>query len=395
MTKNVAKERIYNKKIILILAASFFYLSSPMLINPLITGFTKSIGGSTLIAGLVAGVMNITSLLLRPIAGNLSDNHSKYILASLGGIGLLIASIGYTLTTSVTLLIIFRIVNGVGYVFCTVCMATWMASLLPKNKIGAGMGFYGLMNAIGMALAPSLGIYLYQNFGYSKAFIASAMSSILMIVLVQLVGDRGEPVKLKRPSQQASTKLRIVQPKVFPIAMMLMLFAIPYFATQAYIVTYVADLHLQVSVGMFFPIYAIILIILRLSLKDLFDTVAFGKFLYIGLLSTIIGLLALVHMTNNFMMFIAALGIAGGYGLMFSICQATSLLVVPIEERGLANSTFYVGMDLGMSLGPIIGGLLKSLFPLHAFYLIMIVTLPLIWVIYFFNRKSLNATVAK
>lgn len=246
-----------------------------------------------------------------------------------------------------------------------------------------------------MALAPSLGIYLYQNFGYSKAFIASAMSSILMIVLVQLVGDRGEPVKLKRPSQQASTKLRIVQPKVFPIAMMLMLFAIPYFATQAYIVTYVADLHLQVSVGMFFPIYAIILIILRLSLKDLFDTVAFGKFLYIGLLSTIIGLLALVHMTNNFMMFIAALGIAGGYGLMFSICQATSLLVVPIEERGLANSTFYVGMDLGMSLGPIIGGLLKSLFPLHAFYLIMIVTLPLIWVIYFFNRKSLNATVAK
>lgn len=148
MTKNVAKERIYNKKIILILAASFFYLSSPMLINPLITGFTKSIGGSTLIAGLVAGVMNITSLLLRPIAGNLSDNHSKYILASLGGIGLLIASIGYTLTTSVTLLIIFRIVNGVGYVFCTVCMATWMASLLPKNKIGAGMGFYGLMNAI-------------------------------------------------------------------------------------------------------------------------------------------------------------------------------------------------------------------------------------------------------
>lgn len=383
------KKHVYNRNIILILAASFFYLSSPMLINPLITGFSESLGSSTLLAGMIAGLMNITSLILRPIAGNLVDRYSKYRLSSLGGIFLIIASVGYVIATNPVWLLVIRVINGIGYVLCTVCMATWMANLLPRERVGSGMGIYGLMNALGMALAPALGIFLYQHFGYRYVFIASVVSSFLMVALVQLVTDHGHPVKKPAGTEQHK-KFRLVQPQVLPIAMILMLFALPYFSTQAYIVSYVASIHSKVAVGSFFPIYAILLLVLRMSLKDLFDSVAFGKFLYVSLGSTLIGLLALAHLSNNIMMFIAALGLAGGYGLMFSICQATALLIAPHHEQGLANSTFYIGMDLGMSLGPILGGLIRSTVPITWFYPVMLVTIPIIWLIYFMNRKSLN-----
>lgn len=386
------QKHVYNRNIILILAASFFFMSSPMLINPLITGFSKELGSSTMFAGIVAGLMNITSLFLRPIAGNLVDHHSKYLLSSLGGIFLLIASIGYVIVVNPFWLLIIRIINGLGYVLCTVCMATWMASLLPRERTGSGMGIYGLMNALGMALAPALGIYLYQQFGYRRAFIASAVSSALMILLVQFVTDHGYPTK-QSSQQQHSKKFRIVQVKVLPIAIIFMLFALPYFATQAYIVSYVVSTHATVAVGSFFPIYAVLLLILRMSMKSLFDTVPFGRFLYISLLSTLIGLLALSHLTNNLMMFIAALGLAGGYGLMFSICQSTSLLIVPRNEQGLANSTFYIGMDLGMSMGPIIGGVIRSVIRITWFYPAMMLTLPIIWLIYYLNRRELNSVV--
>lgn len=118
------KEHIYNRNILLILAASFFYLSSPMLINPLIAGFSKNLGSSTLLAGVIAGLMNVASLILRPIAGNLVDRYSKYLLSSIGGIFLIIASIGYVIVTNPAWLLVIRVVNGVGYVLCTVCMAT-------------------------------------------------------------------------------------------------------------------------------------------------------------------------------------------------------------------------------------------------------------------------------
>ena len=38
------RQKVYSKDIILVLAATFFYMASPMLVTPLITGFTESIG---------------------------------------------------------------------------------------------------------------------------------------------------------------------------------------------------------------------------------------------------------------------------------------------------------------------------------------------------------------
>ena len=56
------KSKIYSKDIILVLAASFFYMASPMLVTPLITGFSGSIGASAALMGLVGGMMNLVSL---------------------------------------------------------------------------------------------------------------------------------------------------------------------------------------------------------------------------------------------------------------------------------------------------------------------------------------------
>lgn len=384
------QQRVYTKDIILILAGSFFYIGCSMLINPLITGFAKSLGSSTFMAGLMAGSMNITSLILRPIAGNLADRLPKFRLSLTGASFLLISTIGYIFSNSAALLFAFRVLNGIGYVCCTVSMSTWMAGLLPHNKIGSGMGIYGLMNALAMAIAPALGITLYQHFGYHVALTAAAVFSLAMLILIQFVGDHGNPKPRPKLSEDKAPHLQIFQPKVMPVSIILTLFSLPYFATQAYIVSYAAEKHAAIVVSLFFPIYAIILLVMRLSLKRLFDTVAFGRFLKVGLISTVVGLLALTDLHNNWIMVLAALGIAGGYGLMYSVCQGTALLLVPENEQGIANSTFYIGIDLGMALGPILGGVIRSILPISWFYPVMLITVPLIYLVYFPYRQSLN-----
>ena len=74
---------------------------------------------------------------------------------------------------------------------------------------------------------------------------------------------------------------------------------------------------------------------------------------------------------------------------MFSICQAKALMVVSPHEHGIANSTFYIGVDLGMSLGPITGGLISDFLPISWFYPMMMITLPLIVLVYWSNKKLL------
>ncbi|WP_461213306.1 MFS transporter [Lacticaseibacillus sp. GG6-2] len=379
-------KKLFTKDTVLILLGSFCYMSNSMLVNPLIVGFTTSLGESAMIAGFIAAVMNLTSLLFRPFAGQLTDRVSKFRLALIGGCLLLIAGIGYATAVSGWMIAIVRIINGLGFALCSVCMATWLSGLLPRDRIGAGMGYYGMMNALGMAIAPALGIWVYQTFNYRLAFLCAAMLSLALIIMIQFIADRGEP---RQQTQAKSGKMRIVQPKVVPVAIIIMLLSIPYFATQSYLVEYVASRHLHVMVGSFFLIYAAILLALRLGLKDYFDRLPFRYFLLAGVIANGIGMLGMWHLVNNWMMLIAAFGLAGGYGVMYSVCQATSLLIAPLNEQGLANSTFYIGMDAGMVLGPIIGGVLFGSLPHIWFYPALLVTLPLVGIVYLFFHKQL------
>lgn len=68
-------------------------------------------------------------------------------------------------------------------------------------------------------------------------------------------------------------------------------------------------------------------------------------------MSALIAILLLAVMQNNLVLFVAAAFMAGGYGIMCSVCQSTAILLVGEEKRGLANSTYYIGFDLGMALG--------------------------------------------
>lgn len=383
------KVRLYTKDVKLILAASFFFLMSPMLVNPIIAGFSSSVGASSVVAGGVAGMMNLTSMVLRPLSGNLTDRISKYRLSFAGGILILIACVGYGLTTSVPLIMLWRIVNGVGYTLCTVCMSTWMVSLLPANRIGTGMGIYGTANALGMAIGPAVSVYLFHHFGYRSVFWVATFCVLLLLVIIQFVGNRGVPQPDYRQSKAQQPKLRLIQPKVVPVAIILLLFSLPYFATQTYIVSYVNHRGFDIPVGAFFPVYALVLLAMRLLLRDAFDRTPFKKFFWICLGCNLIGMIGLTEMTNWLMMAVGAVGFAAGYGLMFSICQAKSLTLVAESDRGLANSTFYIGIDLGMALGPMLAGVITTYLPWAWLYPVMAVTLPLLVMVYWRNRREL------
>lgn len=387
------KKSIYTKDVILVMAASFFFMFGTMFINPLINGYAKDLGANSAFAGLIVGIMSIAAMFLRPIAGNLTDHFSKYRLSLIGGILIFIGIVGYILTPASQWLLLFRLINGTGYVLCTVCMTTWLAFLVPREHVGEAMGFYGLMNALAMALAPAISINLYQKIGYREAIIIAAVSALLMIIAIQFVGDHTLPRKKTKPQTQKKHGFKIIEMNALPVAILTTLFALPYFSTQADIVTYVEQKHLNVAVGSYFLIYAVVLLVIRISLKNLFDTVRFGIWFWISTIATVLYLLLLTVMDNNWQMALAAAGMAVGYGVIYSVLQATALLLAPISEQGLASSTFYLGLDIGMAFGPILSGIVDSLLPITWFYPVELIIIPLAILIYAFYHQRLNKAI--
>ena len=381
------KERYLTKDIVLVLAASFFFMASPMMVTPLIAGFSESLGATAAVMGLMGGAMNLCSLFCRPFVGNLADRISKYHVAFIGSALMALAGLGYVLTPNAGLLLAARIVHGVGFSCCTVCLSTWMSNMLPRDKIGEGMGLYGTMNALSMAISPSIGVYVYQNFGYRASFLLAMAATLGTMTIIQFVKDRGEP-SVKPAAESAdkpaekTPRLQFVDPKVIPVAVVIALFTIPYYATQSFLVRYTETMSLDVTVSLFFPAYAIALLVLRLSLAKYFDKLPYGTFVLASCASALGAMLCLTFMKGNLLMFAAAICMAGGYGIMCSVCQATALLLAGPGKRGLASSTYYVGMDIGMASGPIIGGFLYGQVPGHLFYPCLMATIPMILIVY-------------
>ncbi|WP_125714897.1 MFS transporter [Companilactobacillus kedongensis] len=382
------KFSFFSKDIICVMLATFFYQFSIQAVNPLMNGYARNLGVNSTFAGIIVGVMSITSMLLRPFAGNLTDRISKYRLAPIGGSLCAISDSGYLFAFNTTWLLFFRIINGAGFVLCTVCLATWMAYLVPRQHLGAAMGYYGLLNALAMAIAPALAISIYQLLGYKFIIALAALGAVAMVVVIQLINDHAKPA-VKSKDQH----FKIIQRDALPVAIIFSLLSIPYFVTQADIVMYVQERHLNITVSLFSLCYSLVLIVIRILLKNYFDTISFGIWFSICIIATIGYIILLTIMKNNFEMILAAGLMAVGFGIMVSVSQSTSLLLAPLEEQGLANATYYLGSDVGMSVGPIIGGFLPTIFPLKFFYPVMLLIVPLTAIIYLLNRTKLNAAV--
>ena len=138
---------------------------------------------------------------------------------------------------------------------------------------------------------------------------------------------------------------------------------------------------------MFFPLYAAVLLVLRLCLKSMFDKLSFKVFQSGASVCTLAAILCLTFMRGNALLFLAAAFMAGSYGIMSSVCQSRAMLVAGPEHRGLANSTYYIGFDLGMMLGPVCGGLLFGHAPLEIFYPALSLAVPAAAAVYIISAR--------
>ncbi|MEM5721604.1 MFS transporter [Bifidobacterium animalis subsp. lactis] len=392
-----ARERLITRDVALIMAATFFYMTSSMMGTPIIAGFSQSLGASGALMGFLAGALSLSALICRPIAGNLSDRTSKRKLAVIGALIFLASNLGYYFVPNTAWLLAARILNGVGFACISVCLSTWLSMLLPISRMGAGMGLYGTMNALAQAVGPDLGIRASKAIGYRNTFLIAVGLTCCIVICVLLIKDGGKPPRARLGRQQGGERHHIrldslFEPRVIPIALIFMLFAIPYFANQSFIVDYANARHAHVIVSLFFPCYAITLLISRIVLRNWFDTKSFLFFMVTGTICQIVMLASLTVMRNNWFVMLAGLATVGAYGMMSSVTQARAVLIAGKARSGMANTAYYAGIDLGMFLGPLIGGFLYGGLPIIWFYPALLLTMPVAWIVYAFAHRTIQSS---
>ena len=360
------KQKVYTRDVLLIMVAAFFYMFCSMSSVPIIAGYAESIGASGVLMGIISALTSGIAILCRPITGNLSDRTRKIRLIASGCLMMLTACLGYVFVPSLWFLMIMRCLHGVGYACCSIGMSTWLTMLLPKNKMGSGVGVYGTINALAMAIAPTIGIRAKELLGYQGSFLIAGASALIALILASMIQDRGMPAYSN--TKQRRTARLLVYPQVLPIAFTLALISIPYTANKSFLVSYVDNTGLLVHPDLFFSIYAVALVVFRICLRKLFDRLQYSTFLLLCSFAMIGSLASLYFMHGSFLMLIGAIFMAGSYGIMYSVSQSATAAAAPADQRGIAMGTYYLGLDLGSALGPIVGGFLYGNVDIQLFY---------------------------
>ena len=406
------RERLWNRNYCKVMVANFtlffaFYILTPLL--PLY--LSEHFGATKDVIGLVLSGYTITALLFRPFSGYVVDAFPRktVLMISFGAFAIFFA--GYLAASTLLLFTIVRTLHGGPFGATTVSNSTVAIDVLPSSRRTEGIGYYGLSNNLAMAVAPTIGIFIYK---YTQSFellfwLALVVACAGWIVDATLKLDAKATIKNK--SKFSWDRFFLVRGWLLGLNMVA--FGFSFGVLSNYLAIYGKEvMGITGGTGTYFMLCSVGLILSRLqggkALRDgrvthnagsgmVISLVGYTLFILMPTLSALFTIHSSLFTSIGY--YGSALLIGLGNGHMWPAFQNMTINVAHNNQRGTANSTILISWDIGMGLGILVGGVVSELLGYSAaFWTVVLVNASGVACFFlatkaFFLRRNLNESV--
>jgi MFS family permease len=142
---------------------------------------------------------------------------------------------------------------------------------------------------------------------------------------------------------------------------------IAYGGLISFIALYGREIGIQNS-SLYFLIFSIGIAAARITAGKVFDRKGPGKIITLCMILLIIGFPMLALAKNEVLFYLSAIVIGFGNGVIFPTFQSMINNLADSNHRGIANSTLYTAVDLGMGFGMIMAGLIAQNISISAIF---------------------------
>lgn len=382
------KEKLWTKDFISITVVNFvLMLSMYLLLVTMATYTTETYNASASTAGLVASIFIIGSLIGRLFGGKqIAKIGSKKMLIC-GIIIFSIVTVFYFIPTNLYILILIRLLHGIGVGLATTATGTIVSQVIPVSRSGEGISYFSLSAVLSTAIGPLIGLALIASFGYTSIFIFSLVMGIVSLLLALPV--KAPQIEYVASAENTGFKLSsFFESRAMPVSIAMLVMALAYSGILSFITTYAAEIDLVKAGSFYFLVYALIILISRPFTGKMLDSRGGNSVAYPALVLFAIGMLLLSQAHSSFIFLLAAAFIGLGYGNFQSTTQALAIKVTPPHRMGLANSTYFIFLDLGLGLGPFLLGYLVPVVGFRGLYLSLVALIVIgIFVYYALHGK--------
>ncbi len=383
LVKIQMNQKILTRDFVLAFIAQFAFTSVFHILIPTLPIYLSRLGSTETEIGVLIGIFFFSSLVLRPFVGKaLLKTHEKTFMTS-GALLFALTSVAYLFAPPFWPLMIVRIFQGIGFAFFQTASITLIVNMSSEARRGRSLSYFYLAINLSGALAPPLGMLLINHFSFTLLFLICLGMSLCSLFISNKLGRR-QIAPLQDSTLEDSF---LLSRKALPPSIISSFALFIWGALTAFFPLYAVDQDVA-NPGLFFTTMAVMLILGRGLGGRILDLYNKERIILPCLFSYIISMVILAF-SKTLPMFILV-AVIWGIGHAFLM---PSLVVYALERvrssPGPAMGTFTAISDLGVSLGPVIMGIIIH----EANYPIMFLCLALTGVInliyfYFFVRKK-------
>ena len=188
----MAAARLFTPRFFLMCGFTVTVFLSVFQLIPVAPFHLRDLGGGALASGLFLGFLTFASAWSAPFTGALADRVGRRRTLVVVSLGLAGFSASYAFIDSVRLLLTLVLLHGIIWSALLAASAAYLTGVLPASRRAEGIAYWGLSSVIAMAIAPSVGFWMYRHswtwlcvgttlLNLGMAYIASRMEDDVMV----------------------------------------------------------------------------------------------------------------------------------------------------------------------------------------------------------------------
>ncbi|MGN7165389.1 MFS transporter [Paenibacillus cellulositrophicus] len=381
------------QKILFVLGLSAAIVSlAQSLYVPLLPDMQRDLHTSLSMANLTVTLFTIAMAVMQVVLGPVVDRNGRKKILIPGMIVYVLATIGCMFSFSIEMLLIFRVIQGIGAAAVPLVAATMIGDIFEGKKRAESMATYQMILGISPAIGPLIGGFIGSVFGYSGTFGFAAASAVIMMFIALFLLPETKPTTTTLTEKQFGLKAfgRIFKSKTGRVVLLSGFVLYDVFYTFIVFLPMILEsqYHLgAANIGVFsLALMALNLVGSKLSGKLQTKIGSIISLLWVSFSIVVCLVIFIFAAKFSLITLLLALMLTGFVSGLAMPTMPTLLSAEFVQERATAMGIYNFVRYLGMAAAPMIGSVL---YPIGGTALLIGVTTAFVGVIVIATRQLL------
>jgi MFS family permease len=340
-------DRLFTPRFFVMCGFSFTVFLSAFQLLPTAPFHILALGGSTAAAGLFLGFLTYASALSAPVTGSLADRVGPRRILIGSSAAITVFSVAYALIPSYKVMLSLVLVHGVFWSALLTGSAAYTTNMLPESRRAEGIAYWGLSTIAAIAVAPSIGFWIF-HFGWRALCLEAAALNVVMAIIAWKLPP--ELPHADHAHHHHHHRRRLIEWPVLVLSVTLFLYSFGYGGITSFTALY-ADANHVTPKGIYLTSLAVVILVTRPLSGRLGDRFGYRRVFLPCLVLIAIGLSLLIVSGTRPWLLASAIVFGAGFGTAYPTFVGYVLRNVPPVRRGAAFGAILACFDIGIGTG--------------------------------------------